>query len=272
MERNHVIVVGGALVGLVCAGVAVAWLSEKDSTTLKNAEGAADDDVHWEDANVYELLAMLRDRSTPKAVLRLCELAVFKEFQTQIGEMGGIALLIDLLWTSHDDETTYALLITLSNLTIHSTNQTLMHDAEIEVVVATVYDDVSISTTVRSACIRLLCNLAMWDSSTATLLELPVIHTLATDLLESTDESEWSTDILQLFVNLTGNLSAIKNVQDGALESILESTTSFCLDNRLTPRQADNSKLILQHLSKHDPCQEMVSQATSCLDAFSIQL
>ncbi|CAK4143686.1 unnamed protein product [Aphanomyces euteiches] len=246
MERNHVIVVGGALVGLVCAGVAVAWLSEKDSTTLKNAEGAADDDVHWEDANVYELLAMLRDRSTPKAVLRLCELAVFKEFQTQIGEMGGIALLIDLLWTSHDDETTYALLITLSNLTIHSTNQTLMHDAEIEVVVATVYDDVTISTTVRSACIRLLCNLAMW----------------ATDLLESTDESEWSTDILQLFVNLTGNLSAIKNVQDGALESILESTTSFCLDNRLTPRQADNSKLILQHLSKHGMHKDMTDMIT----------
>ncbi|KAF0708594.1 hypothetical protein AaE_013144 [Aphanomyces astaci] len=194
-------------------GCMLVWRATDAHDTPDDAEvNVASDTLHPQDTeNVYDLVQTVRTPGSPhvvRAVRRLGDLSVFKRFQTQIGDFGGIQALIDLLpidcrnMDSDSKDLTVAILVALNNLSVHGTNHSIMHAAHVEFLVAEVYEQPSLDLSVRLPCLRLLCNLAMWAESSQTLLALPVIHTLAADLLTSSS-ADWSDKILQLFVNLT---------------------------------------------------------------------
>ncbi|KAF0693502.1 Aste57867_15528 [Aphanomyces stellatus] len=275
-ERNHTLLIGLVALALLCSSVA-AWLLIDEPPADDDDDGQSDaadlTQTHpIESMNVFELHRLLRDPIATrdvkhKAVARLASLTAFKEFQTQIGEMGGISILVDLLrQVLHDDSGdrdeafTCALLLAMSNLTVHVTNHTLLHIEGAEAVAASIYESHASSIAVRLGSLRLLSNLSMWDASRDVVRTLPVIHTLAGDLLsssrgnkdhgEANEDTASSNAILKLFVNLTDKAHGQVDT-NAAYESILDATTGFCLScgDQLSAWEVETSGYILRHLA-----------------------
>ncbi|ETV95743.1 hypothetical protein H310_10815 [Aphanomyces invadans] len=255
------------LVGLYVGCVLMGWAIDSLHPVNDRDDTEVDPDAHKKTTmrprdqnNVFDLVQALHDPSKQVVlytVRRLMDLSAFKSFQTQIGAYGGIEALVNLLLvdrTSMDDETnalTIAIFLTLSNLTVHATNHNVMHAANLERVVADIYDEPSLPMAVKLPCLRLMTNLAMWSESSTWLLDAPVVHTLAADLLSSASD-DWTNGILQLFANLTDPASMSSAGDRAAIDSIVDATVCFCEleGEHITPRQRENAQCILRNASQ----------------------